>query len=146
MPKTEKKITKRTELTKMVEKPRFAFFKLDVGSVESLEFFTALFTFLEFKITWQSEQEVDFTNGEIGIVVYHAFNVVGSGIYILNTGINALFFRVKGRKEVDRFADKFLKVRRIPTTTNESWREKEEGKYSVFFKTPELITIGIISD
>lgn len=126
-------------------KALLTFFKLDVGSVKSLYFFRDLFTFIGFRVTYENEQEVDLTNGEVTIVVYHGFNVVGSGVYILNTGINALFFRVKSRQEVDRVYDEFLKVRQITVSPSDPCRE-EEGGHSVFFKTSEQITIGIISE
>lgn len=139
-------IVKKNELTHPI-KPRLAFFKLDVGSKESLKFFEALFTFLKFQISYKDDQQIHFSNGETGIVVYHGFNVTGSGIYVLDTGINALFFRVESREEVDRFYDEFLKVRRIPITTSDNkYIREEEGRYSIFFRTAERITIGIICE
>ncbi len=140
-----KKIVKKTEIVKKVSKPNLVFFKLDVGSKESLKFFTDLFKFLKFNLVYQDEQQVHFTNDNFGFVVYHMFNVTGSGIYVLNTGVNALFFKVQDKQEVDRFYSQFLKVRRIPIKTNSAFIQ-EEGEYSIFFETPEKITIGIISD
>ena len=127
------------------KKSELVFFKIDVGSAESLTFFKDLFLYLDFKLTFELDHQIHFTNGQMGVVIHHCFHVSGSGIYVMDTGINTLFFKVDSREKVDKFYEKFLKVRQIPITTNEIGRE-EEGGYSIFFKTPERITVGIISD
>lgn len=71
-------------------------------------------------------------------------NNEGSGIYCIDAGLSAFFIEVKDKKEVDRVVNKFLKPNKINYRFNDASRI-EEGDYSVFFTTPERMTIGIVS-
>lgn len=118
--------------------------KIDVGSKESLAFHGDLLTFLGYKKVHENDQSMSFQNKDSEFLIYHGANMSGSGLYVLNTGINALFFKVANKAAVNKFRDKFLKPRKIEYTTNDG-RHVEEGEYSMFFRTPELLIFGVVS-
>jgi len=139
-----KKISKTTK-PKFVLKTNMRFFKIDVGSKESLQLHKDILLHLGYKIIYQNNLQANMKNEDSEILVYHGYNVSGSGMYVLNTGINVLFFHVQDKKDVDTFKNKFLTPRKIVFTNKDSMFIPEEGDYSVFFRTPELITIGVVS-
>lgn len=139
--RTKEKVKKAS---KFVIKSRISFFKIDVGSAESLKFFKEMLVCLGYEITFERDHFSNAVNEGIEVLVYHSFNISGSGIYILNTGINSIFFEVESKKDVDEFYKKFLKPRHITIRRNDP-AIMEEGMYSLFFDTPEMTTVGIIS-
>jgi hypothetical protein len=121
---------------------------------ESLIFHKKLLMFLGYRLIGEDKikkanfRGADIGNNEITFGLYISDlgmkNNEGSDAYIPDTGITTLFLRVKDRQVVDNLIKKFLKPNKVNYVFNNPCHEKE-GRYSVFFDTPEKITIGIIS-
>ena len=122
-----------------------SFLKIDVGSNDSLLFLKDLLICLNYKIISEGGHWFHAEQNGTEIAVYHSLHVSGSGAYILNTGVNALFFTVKDKVEVNKIYENFLKPRHVKVRPNGD-RHNEEGKYSMFFDTEEKIVIGIVSN
>ena len=122
---------------------------------DSLLFYKDLLTCMGYKVVRKfaglnggSLREMAFCNGASEFSVFidetGRKNTEGSMIGFLRSGVDAFFFKVKGKEEVDKFIKEFLKPRKINFRFN-SPDVKEEGEYSVFFNSPEGMYIGIVS-
>lgn len=144
--KSKQKSTKKIKAKKKyVIKGSLGFIKIDVGCAHSLALFTDLFNTLGFKQGYTNDRHVEFTDGATKFVVYHGKNVSGSGVYVIDTGINALFFKVKDKQAMVDFYARFILPRKIRVRFGDPMRE-DERENSLFFDTPEHITVGIVSE
>lgn len=142
-------------------KTQITFLKIAVGYKKSIPFYKDLLTCLGYKVKDENDRMLNLSNGETEFFIFHSVNMTGSGIYVLDSGVSSIFFEVPSRGAVDKFYDKFLKPRKIEPRWN--WFDrtdeggkviertvrvnaKEEGKYSLFFETPEKITIGVLAN
>jgi hypothetical protein len=126
-----------------------------VVNEESLNFHKSFLMFLGYKLIGEYKDDEHNVRSilvgnnelvfEIYIMDFAIQNKAGSGIYNIDAGINAFFLKVSDKEEVDKFIGKFLKPNKVNFRfNNENCRE--EGNYSIFFTTPEKLTIGIVSD
>ena len=134
-------------------KTQITFFKIDAGSKKSMRFYRDFLTYFGYKIKYEDATKLKFSNGGTEFFIFHSVYTTGSCMYILNTGINAIFFKVPSKRAVNKFYNEFLKPRKIEPRWNGKaikrfmrTNAKEEGKYSLFFDTPERIEIGILTD
>lgn len=131
------------------------YFGIQVVNKKSLYFFRDLFFYLGYKLTKHFRfkkhrfEELVFCDNKMQFNVFvedkGMQNTEGSGIDIIHSGVDTFFFKVEDKKVVAKFIKDFLKPRKINFRFNNPYRE-EEGKYSVFFNTPEKLTIGIVSN
>jgi hypothetical protein len=128
----------------LVKNAELSFMKIVVGSKDSLTFHKEIFAALGYDINDNSENMFIAKGQKSNFLVYHGSNMVGSGVWLLDTGVSAQFFKVENKKAVNEFCKKVLDPRQIKPRPNNKHRE-EEGKYGIFFDTPEKITIGVIS-
>ena len=122
---------------------------------DSLHFYKDFFTYLGYKQVRKYSgnkkyilEELVFCDGGIEFDVFAigkgVENKEGSGIEAIHPGTDMLFFKVSDKKEVDRFVKDFIKPRKINFRFNNPEIKEGEGEYSIFFDTPEKLTIGII--
>jgi len=142
------KVPEKNETPAVVASARMVFLKLEVGCAASLYFFKDIFTYFGWKVTYEDSTKILVTDDIIVIAIFHGSNISGSGIYVIDVGCNTFFLEVETKEEVDKFEQEFLIPNRIPTRRNETekyQKEEEEGSYSIFFDTPDRLTVGIIS-
>ena len=142
------KVPAQQEAPAVVASAHVVFLKLEVGCAASLYFFKDIFAYFGWKVTFEDSTKILVTDDIITIAIFHGSNISGSGIYVIDVGCNTFFLEVDSKEAVDKFEQEFLIPNRIPVRRGETekyQKKEEEGNYSIFFDTPDRLTVGIIS-
>ena len=116
----------------------------------SFPFYEDFFGYFEYKfIAKKKDDHIAFRKkgtADFWIVATDA-KYASSGFHRKNIGINHFAFHVNSKEEVDRFVEKFLKPKNIPTLyhTPKPFPQYTPDYYAVFFEDPDRIKLEVAS-
>ena len=120
--------------------------QINVGAPGAIEFYRALFTFLDYRIIVASDDVVGVSNGTTDFwMVATPPARRATGFHRKNSGLNHVCFGVRERGDVDRFVAEFMRPRSIAPLYDSprEYPEYRPGYYAVFFEDPDRLKIEI---
>lgn len=112
---------------------------------KSFPFYKDLLGYLEYRISYEDDQAIGFTNGTCDIWLEESKEPYKKEFHRKNPGINHIAFKAERKEDVDSFYKEFLSPRNIKTLydTPKEYPEYNEGYYAVYFEDPDRIKLEV---
>lgn len=114
---------------------------------KSLPFYKNLFAYFEYKIIDESPEHIGASNGTTDFwIIQTESNHVKKTFHRKATGLNHIAFKVSSKKDVDKFAEEFLKEKRIKPIYEgpKHYPEYSKEYYAVYFEDPDKIKLEVV--
>ena len=113
----------------------------------SFPFYKSFLDYLEYKISYEDETTLGFTNGTCDVWVIQSEDGYKVNKYNRkNPGLNHIAFGVYSKLDVDTFVKEFLEPRNISPLYNSprEFKEYDNGYYAVYFEDPDRIKLEVV--